>query len=180
MRRALPGTTGRYSPQQSVMLNRLRQGPLHSLDARRELGIGDPSKRVCELRDFGFYITARTEKRGKVNGKTYTLRSEPDARLPRHPSSSPSDSRTHSRASSLDGDGHTAAGNLASGSRPASTSPLVAGAPSPGWAGGASEASEVREVKLADLERCCEIALEARPDASLEAAVLACPSEAVE
>lgn len=57
------------------MLRLLREEPdgLHSHDARAQWSIGDPAKRVCELREAGYEISATLERRHSRHGVRYRL-----------------------------------------------------------------------------------------------------------
>lgn len=64
------------------VLLRLKEGPVHSTELRREGYTGNPSQRINELREMGFEIKAEpmvwTDANGKQrNGALYTLISEP-------------------------------------------------------------------------------------------------------
>lgn len=61
------------SPQNSLMLRLLRQGPVHSHDLRREHSIGDPGRRAGELRDEGYPVRSEIARRGGRHGVIYFL-----------------------------------------------------------------------------------------------------------
>lgn len=70
--------------QRSRLLERLRKGPVTTLEARRELEVLAPAARIWELRARGYVIdTVRvsqaTETGIKHNVAMYVLRSEPQA-----------------------------------------------------------------------------------------------------
>ncbi len=64
--------------QATRLLTQLHNGPVHSLYARREMRIGNPSQRVLELRDQGHNITAvfQRERPGGPVGVLYVLERE--------------------------------------------------------------------------------------------------------
>lgn len=66
----------KLSPQCRLVLSRLRgawPAGVHSHDFRAEYGVGDPAKRVCELKDAGYEIRTEQANRGKRNGVLYIL-----------------------------------------------------------------------------------------------------------
>lgn len=70
----------KLSPQQRRLLDALRAaGPrgIHTLDARAELKVGNPSQRREELQGLGWEIGSRVERRGRSHGARYWLISEP-------------------------------------------------------------------------------------------------------
>lgn len=68
------------SPQNARLLAALRGSAnrsLHSHDCREQLRVGDPAKRIGELRELGYTITSTIERRGHNHGVRYVLEAEP-------------------------------------------------------------------------------------------------------
>lgn len=66
----------KLSPQCRQLLSLLKTswpGGMHSHDLRALHSIGDPSKRVCELKDGGYEIRVEQANRGKRNGVLFIL-----------------------------------------------------------------------------------------------------------
>ncbi|MBA2714644.1 MAG: hypothetical protein H0U55_13950 [Rubrobacteraceae bacterium] len=73
----------KLSPQCRLVLSLLKgawPNGVHSHDLRAKHGCGDPSKRICELKDAGYEIRVEQANRGKRNGVLFILhRAEFDA-----------------------------------------------------------------------------------------------------
>lgn len=64
------------SPQQHTLLKALRgagASGVHSHDARTQLGIGDPSRRIADLVEQGYRIQSKLERRNGAHGVRYRL-----------------------------------------------------------------------------------------------------------
>lgn len=65
------------SPQNARLLGALRdagRSGVHSHDCRTQLRIGDPAKRAGELREAGYDVVSKLERRGNAHGVRYFLR----------------------------------------------------------------------------------------------------------
>lgn len=67
--------------QTTLLLEILRSGPVHSHDLRVFEHMGDPSRRVADLREKGWDVSSTPAKRGDRPGRLYKLVGRTDTRV---------------------------------------------------------------------------------------------------